>query len=190
MFVRILSSIRYVVVVPIVGLFVGALVMFLAGGYGMLAYVIGLIQRHGLMFDQEYELTFRLMEFVEEYLTGTVLVIMGLGLYQLFIRDLRVPEWLKIEDLEDLKKTLIGVVVAVLAIKFLGAALEWDHVQSPLELGAGMGVMVVALAVFLGVQAFNKRMAQHRHGRGSKDKPAPTLAEAGEDQHTDKAWSE
>jgi uncharacterized membrane protein YqhA len=39
---------------------------------------------------------------------------------------LPVPMWLKIDTLDNLKAKLIGVVVTVLAVTFLGSALTWD----------------------------------------------------------------
>ena len=50
---------------------------------------------------------------VDAILLGTVLLVIGYGLYELFIdADLDVPQWLRVYDLDDLKSKLIGVVVA------------------------------------------------------------------------------
>jgi uncharacterized membrane protein YqhA len=41
---------------------------------------------------------------VDSYLLAVVLVIVVIGLYQLFINDVDVPEWLQAKSLEDLTK--------------------------------------------------------------------------------------
>jgi uncharacterized membrane protein YqhA len=171
MFVRTMSKIRYLVLVPIVGLFLGAAVLFLAGGLGLVRFLVELVMERGLAPELESTLSFHLMEYVEQFLTGTVLFITATGLYNLFIHELDVPDWLRIETLDELKTTLISVVVAVLSIKFLGAALEWDEGYSPIEIGVSIGVVIAALGVFLGLKAF----ADRAHARGHrKDKNAAT----------------
>jgi uncharacterized membrane protein YqhA len=168
MFVRTLSKTRYLALVPIAGLFLGAAVLFLAGGFGLLRYLFELVVERGLLTEAESTLSFHLMEYVEQFLTGTVLFIMAIGLYGLFIHKLDVPDWLRIETLDELKSTLIAAIVAVLAIKFLGAALEWDHVKSPLEFGVSIGVVIAALGVFLGLKAWADRMHANAHHRRAK----------------------
>ncbi len=56
---------------------------------------------------------------------AVVLYIMAVGLYELFIDDnLDLPAWLVIHNLEDLKEKLVGVVIVVLAVFFLGRVIE------------------------------------------------------------------
>jgi uncharacterized membrane protein YqhA len=169
MFVRTMSKIRYLVLVPIVGLFLGAALLFLAGGLGLLRYLGELVMERGIAPDIESTLSFHLMEYVEQFLTGTVLFITATGLYNLFIHELNVPDWLRIETLDELKTTLISVVVAVLSIKFLGAALEWDEGYSPIEIGVSIGVVIAALGVFLGLKAFADRTHAQDHHKNKND---------------------
>ena len=58
-----------------------------------------------------------LIEITDIILLGTVLYIVALGLYQLFIdQKVALPPWLKVSDLTDLKRDLIGVVVVLLGV--------------------------------------------------------------------------
>lgn len=173
MLVRTLSKTRYLVIVPIVGLFLGASVLFLSGGLGLVRYLFELLIERGIAAEAETTLSFELMEYVEQFLTGTVLFITAVGLYGLFIHKLDVPEWLRVDTIDELKSTLISAVVAVLAIKFLGAALEWDHVQSPLEFGLSIAAVVAALGIFLGMKAVADRAhaARHKHRPAQDDEP-------------------
>ena len=51
------------------------------------------------------------------FLLSTVFYITALGLYELFIDDrIKVPEWLGIHDIVDLKAKLISVTILVLSV--------------------------------------------------------------------------
>ncbi len=61
------------------------------------------------------------IELTDTFLLGTILYIVALGLYDLFIdQDLPMPSWLHITDLDELKEKLIGVIIVLLAVTFLG----------------------------------------------------------------------
>jgi uncharacterized membrane protein YqhA len=82
-------------------------------------------------------------------LLGTVLLVIGYGLYELFIdEDLRVPIWLQVHDLDDLKSKLIGVVVAIISVIFVGVYVDANRASDVIAYGVGAGALVVGLAIF------------------------------------------
>jgi uncharacterized membrane protein YqhA len=86
---------------------------------------------------------------VDAILLGTVLLVIGYGLYELFIdEDLSVPVWLQVHDLDDLKSKLIGVVVAIIAVIFVGVYVDVDRADEVISYGVGAGALVVGLAIF------------------------------------------
>ena len=96
---------------------------------------------------------------------GTVLLVIGYGLYELFIDDeLPVPLWLRVYDLDDLKSKLIGVVVAIIAVVFVGVFVDADRSGDVISYGVGAGALVVGLAIF----AFTTK-------KESKSKPPKSL---------------
>ena len=91
-----------------------------------------------------------LIEITDIILLGTVLYIVALGLYQLFIdQSLALPRWLKVNDLSDLKRDLIGVVVVLLGVSFLGEVVNWEGQRELLPLGAAVAVVIAALGFIL-----------------------------------------
>ena len=91
-----------------------------------------------------------LIEITDVILLGTVLYIVALGLYQLFIdQHLALPPWLKVNDLTDLKRDLIGVVVVLLGVSFLGEVVNWEGDNDILPLGAGIAIVIAALGFIL-----------------------------------------
>ncbi len=86
---------------------------------------------------------------VDAILLGTVLLVIGYGLYELFIdADLEVPQWLRVYDLDDLKSKLIGVVVAIISVIFVGVFVDTDRAADVISYGVGAGALVTGLAVF------------------------------------------
>ena len=86
---------------------------------------------------------------VDAILLGTVLLVIGYGLYELFIdAEIEVPLWLRVQDLDDLKSKLIGVVVAILAVVFVGVFVDSNRSEDVISYGVGAGALVVGLAIF------------------------------------------
>jgi uncharacterized membrane protein YqhA len=82
-------------------------------------------------------------------LLGTVLLVIGYGLYELFIdADVNVPLWLRVRDLDDLKSKLIGVVVAIIAVVFVGVFVDSNRAEEVIAYGVGAGAIVSGLAIF------------------------------------------
>ncbi len=63
--------------------------------------------------------TIAAVRYADTVLIGAAMLIIGIGLYALFFSEpAKLPEWLNIRTLEDLKDKLVSVIVAVLAVNF------------------------------------------------------------------------
>jgi uncharacterized membrane protein YqhA len=118
---RIMGLTRYAVFVPAIASIIGALLLMAQGSWAMLMAVIDSVSNgYGLK-----ETIVEVLTAVDAILLGTVLLVIGYGLYELFIdADLDVPQWLRVYDLDDLKSKLIGVVVAIVAVVFVGVFVD------------------------------------------------------------------
>lgn len=86
---------------------------------------------------------------IDSILLGTVLLVIGYGLYELFVdTNLEIPEWLEINTLDDLKAKLTGVIVAIIAVVFVGLLVETKLSTDVLNYGIGAGAVVLALGAF------------------------------------------
>jgi uncharacterized membrane protein YqhA len=158
MLIRIVRTSRYLVLLPIIGLAIASAVLFAIGGIGLFGFVIESVL-HATPGDGHVEILpiYELLEFVHQFLIGTVLYITAVGLYQLFIQKLDLPGWMRTESAEDLETNLIGVTVVVLAIEFLGVVFTGTE-ENLLNYGAGIALPIAALGLFLAA----KHIA-HRH---------------------------
>jgi uncharacterized membrane protein YqhA len=111
------------------------------------------------------KLTLVAIESVDAFLIVTVLHVVAIGLYQLYIQDqIPLPDWLIVENIDDLKTTLSGVVIIVLAVFFLGRAIVGDASQNLLLMGGGIAAVILALTFFVYVQH------RHKHDNNSNGK--------------------
>ena len=91
------------------------------------------------------------IEIIDLFLVGTVAYIAAVGFYKLFISsgEVELPIRLKIRNLKDLEDKIIGVIVAALAVAFLGEAAGSETPAALLNYGAGIALVIAALAFFV-----------------------------------------
>ena len=142
---RILAATRYAVVVPAIASILGALLLMAQGSVEMIQVIID-----AAINGTKLKITIvEVLTAVDAILLGTVLLVIGYGLYELFIdEDLNVPVWLQVHDLDDLKSKLIGVVVAIVAVIFVGVFVDINRADDVLAFGVGAGALVTGLAIF------------------------------------------
>jgi uncharacterized membrane protein YqhA len=88
------------------------------------------------------------IELADLALLAVALYITGVGLFELFIAPVHMPEWLTITSLDDLKSRLVNIVVVALSVSFFGQVVTWNGVTNLLPLGVAIGVVILALAAF------------------------------------------
>ena len=166
---RIIEVSRYVVVLPSLGALFGGLILIIIGLWDMGAAALKLVQPN---VDLK-ESVVSVLAAVDTLLLATVLLVIGYGLYELFVDEsLQLPAWLQIHSLDDLKAKLIGVVVAVVAVVFLGELVEGKDAQATMMTGIGAGALVLALAAF--------SYATRSSGKADKDSSAASPREPGD----------
>lgn len=142
---KFLGMTRYAVVVPAIASIIGALLLMGQGSVEMVKVVIEALSDGAPLKDTIVDV----LTAVDAILLGTVLLVIGYGLYELFIdADIEVPLWLRVRDLDDLKSKLIGVVVAIVAVVFVGVFVDSNRADEVISYGVGAGALVVGLAVF------------------------------------------
>jgi len=171
---RLLSLSRYIVLIPVISSLIGATVLMIYGG---IQTIIESVHTAELILEgsdkgiKKESIAF--IELVDVFLLATVLYIIGVGLYELFIGELDLPAWLVIKTLDDLKVKLINIVVTVLAVLFLGHVVSWDGGTDLLRLGAGIALIIGALTLFLWQQGKSKAqpgpVTKQVQGQGHSD---------------------
>jgi uncharacterized membrane protein YqhA len=150
---RLIDSTRYIILIAVIGSFAAAVTLIAYGG--ILAFrtitetlASGYVSSKGMK-----SLVLSFIEVVDTFLLGTVLYIISLALYELFIDDtVPVPQWLTIHNLDDLKYKLVGVVVVVIGVLFLGQVMTWDGQRDLLGYGVAASLVIGSLTYFLSLK--------------------------------------
>jgi uncharacterized membrane protein YqhA len=147
---RLLSLSRYLALIPVFCIFLAAAALLIYGALLTGQMLFALFTTGSIDTTQSKALLVRSIELADLFLLATVLYVMAVGLYELFIDDtVGLPAWLEIHNLDDLKDKLIGVVIVVLGVVFLGQVITWDGERDLLSFGAAVGLVIAALAYFV-----------------------------------------
>jgi uncharacterized membrane protein YqhA len=153
-----LNASRFMVLAAVLGSLAGAAALF---GYGLIDTVV-VITRTVASGDVSTKgakaLMLYFIEIFDLFLLGTVMLIMALSLYELFIdTDLKLPTRLQINTFEDLKTNLVTVVIAVMAVTFLGQIVSWDGQADLVGLGIAVALVIAALNIYLWIAKAGKK---------------------------------
>ncbi len=142
---RIIELSRYVAAIPAFGAILGSLVLMGVGVLEVVRAISTLIQT----WASTKEIVVAVLTAIDSLLLATVLMVIGYGIYELFVDEgLNLPSWLEIRSLDDLKNKLIGVIVAVIAVIFLGFLVDSGNPGEVVQVGIGCGAVLIGLAAF------------------------------------------
>lgn len=158
-----LYSSRYLAIFAVVGSLLAAIALFIKStmyvGKGLYEFII---QFNVLEENAEHKSPLQVLmpyfvESVDTYLFAMVLIIFGIGIYELFINkidpteqnlDSR-PSWLQINSIDSLKSSLGNVILMVLIVSVFEHSLNTTFATPYDLLQLAVGVVLVALALFL-----------------------------------------
>ena len=147
---------RYLVLIAVLGLLLATLAVFIFGGIATVNIIIESFASGEYNAEGARQISIELIEMIDLFLLGTILLITSVGLYQLFIEpNMKLPEWLMVTNLEQLKFNLLAVIIVMLAILFLGVASEYV-VESDGILDYGLAIAGVVAAIALAVWVFQR----------------------------------
>jgi uncharacterized membrane protein YqhA len=162
---------RLVVLVAVIASVIVSLVMFYVASVDVASLLGHVLHYHqgelepGARAVLRGEIVSIVVEVVDGYLLGAIMLIFALGLYELFISRIDAAEGsefasrlLLIRSLDDLKDRLAKVVLLILVVKFFEYALALKITTSMELLWLGLGIALVAAAIFL---SHGKSNAKH-----------------------------
>jgi len=143
---RIIQMSRFIILLAVIGSLAASLTLLVYGTVQTFYTIFDVIAAWSVSSKGLKLLVISFIEAVDVFLLGIVFYIIALGLYELFIDDtIPLPDWLVIHNLDDLKHKLVGVLVVVIGVLFLGHAISWDGRRDLLGFGAACGMVIAAL---------------------------------------------
>lgn len=159
-FEKLLYSTRYLSIIAVAGSIISSVILFVQG---LVIIVEGLIDYfsnvgHESGSARTYELFEQIVSSVDVFLFALVLIIFGVGVYELFVtqvdpveqnHDSR-PSWLRISSVDDLKSSLGKVILMVLIVSFFKHVLEFTHWDEAISmLYMSIGIVLISAALYL-----------------------------------------
>jgi len=173
--VKFIAGMRFFVLIPVIGLSLAAVILFIKGGINLIYFLSELISgmegvaTHG-------NIIVEIVQIVHLFLVGTVLFITSLGLYELFIEPLPLSPWLQTHNIEELELNLVGLTVVVLAVNFLSVIFEEQKSNLAVS-GIGYALPIAALAYFMKVRSImtgkNDRETRTDDSKGASESGVP-----------------
>ena len=149
---------RYLTIFAVIGSLLSAFVLFIRGSVVVARGLIDFINSIGLNFQGDYEkLIEAFVSSVDIYLFAMVLIIFGMGIYELFINkidpvekkiDSR-PSWLQISSIDELKSSLGKVILMVLIVSFFKHSLDIEYSSSVDLLYLAIGILLLAASLYI-----------------------------------------
>ena len=161
---------RYLAYVGIAGLLVGAVAAFYVGAEKIVRVWQTAIQPH----ESSNPTLYMLFESLDSFLVAIALIVIAVGLYDLFIGELEVPDWMLVNNLDEMKAKFGFVLIPVMAVKFVQKLLQWESALETLYYGVAVALVAAALTAFNYVTDKEKEM-DSKMKSGDEEKRAKDL---------------
>jgi len=135
---------RYLSLIAVLSLLLASLTSFVWGAIKTFNAVTIVFTSVG----QNKLISLYLIQLVDYSLIAIALLIFAFSIYELFIDDLDLPEWMVAHNLHDLKARLSSLAILVLALKFVEKVFEGQDPIQTLYLGLAIAAVSAALIAF------------------------------------------
>lgn len=141
---RVLGYSRFIVLIAVIGFAALSIATFIWGAAKSILLFDNLLEGK---WRDEASLV-KVLQITDTYLLAVVQMIVALGLYELFVGKLELPEWLIITSLDDLKKKVVDVLVVFVAVKGVEELFS-DHSSADMLRTVGaVAILIAALTFF------------------------------------------
>lgn len=157
MFENGLWNFRYIIILVVIALLLSSLLAFYLGFHSTYEAFIEILHSQETGELSANIIVVYLISSLDEFLLGIILIIIALGIYELFIskidtlkgEDIPYPNWLTFYSLDDLKAVLTKVIIIILMVYFFKSAVVL-HFDTPLSLlYLSIGIVLIAVANYL-----------------------------------------
>lgn len=150
---------RYLSMVGIVSLLVGVIAALYVGA----EKTVKVVQIAFLHHESNNPTLYVLFEALDSFLVAVALLVIAVSLYELFIGELEVPDWMLVKNLNELKAKFGFVLIPVMAVKFVQKLLESASALDTLYYGTAVALVALSLTAFNYVSEKEKEAELDRH---------------------------
>jgi uncharacterized membrane protein YqhA len=149
-----MHQLRYVSLTAVIASGLGSILMFVIGAIKTgKAYLVMFPGDDSAIFLSAKQAITSIVQAIDAFLIGLVLMIFSGGIYKLFIHDSetaspRIDSWVKVTSISQLKRSLVEMVLVIMFVRALEGGLaiepsdfEWEHLVLPVT------ILMLALAL-------------------------------------------
>lgn len=138
---------KYIILLAVVSTFLASAATFIWSAVRMITNVVSLTA--GLITHEGGHSGVQMIASLDSILLAIVLYIFSVAIYELFFGKINVPDWLIIENLDELKEKLASVIILILAVTFLEHLVEWKDAKETLMFGISIAAVLIALVFYM-----------------------------------------
>ncbi|MEL7160547.1 MAG: YqhA family protein [Bacteroidota bacterium] len=136
--------------------FFAALALFLIGlvvlGYGSYAGIAS-VSDIFVGDTSGADIISNVLKSVDVVFLGIIIQVLGIGLYELFVRPIDdLPPWLVFKNFDELKLLLIKAAITVVAVSFTGRVVTWQGDPNVAYYGVAIAAVIIGLTFFIRVK--------------------------------------
>jgi len=148
---------RFLTIFAVVGSILSAIALFVKGTYIAFSGIVEFFRTFNSPEGDYEDLLEVFVSSVDIYLFAMVLVIFGVGIYELFISKIDPvermadprPTWLQVSSVDDLKSSLGKVILMILIVSFFKHSLDIHFDTAKDLLLLAIGVLLISAALYL-----------------------------------------
>ena len=140
---KIIEKSRYLALIGVVGLLIAS-----GAGFGWGLYKTAMLVYQMAIGVDRFAGVVLFIKVVDYFLIATTILILAVSLYELFIAEICMPEWMLARSLHDLKAKMSSMIILVMAVKFLEDVLTIDVTVRLMQTGLAISVVSAVLIAF------------------------------------------
>ena len=153
-----LNASRFLVLAAVLGSLLSAMALYMYGLADTVLVIMRVLEAGDVSTKGAKAMMLSFIEIFDLFLLGTVMLILAFGLYELLIdADFKIASRLQIYTFDDLKTNLVTVVIAVMAVTFLGQVMSWNGGTSLLDIGIPVALVIAALNIYVWIAKAGKK---------------------------------
>lgn len=138
---EVLDKCKLLLWIAIISLLIASFAMFLWGAVKTVMVIAKLIETYG----KDFMISMLFIELTAIFSIAAFLLVFAVGIHELFIGELVVPEWLAIRNFQDFMNKIGGFAIVIMIIIFLKHIIEWRDPQGTFHYGIGIALIAATL---------------------------------------------
>jgi uncharacterized membrane protein YqhA len=146
---RLFWTVRFTMIIGIGAMVAAAVTLLVFGAFETVRYIIILATPLGPDLTNR-EVYLASIKLIDAVLLATILQVVAMGIYALFIDgEAPLPRWMRTDDVDSLKNKLAGIIAVMLGVLFLEQVIEVGRDAELLPMGLAVAIVIWALSYFI-----------------------------------------